>query len=30
MPLPGTDNLPTFDPKTQGEHTGFNEITATK
>lgn len=28
MPLPGTDNLPTFDPKTQGEHTGFNEMLA--
>ena len=28
MPLPGTDNLPTFDPKTQGEHTGFNEMFA--
>lgn len=28
MPLPGTDNLPTFDPKTQQEHTGFNEMLA--
>lgn len=28
MPLPGTDNLPTFDPKTQQEHTGFNEMFA--
>lgn len=28
MPLPGTDNLLTFDPKTQQEHTGFNEALA--